>query len=103
MSTTYMSAELRRLVQSRADAVYGCHVDHIGTAKHDGLTHESNPANDCTFCNLLKRSETIPAAPLARVPCTLGCSACYTSQYGDRQHRRHSQGPAVLPAAGAGG
>ena len=67
--TTYIPAELRRLVIERAagrceycrirqsDTFYGCQVDHIIAEKHDGETAESNLAYTCTFCNRYKGTD----------------------------------------------
>lgn len=61
--TTYVNAELRRLVESRAnhlceyclihqrDTYLGCQVDHLISEKHGGLTEAANLAYACTFCN----------------------------------------------------
>ncbi len=69
MSATYIGAELRRQVVSRAgniceyclihedDTFFGCHVDHIISEKHGGLTTESNLALACSVCNLRKGSD----------------------------------------------
>ena len=69
MSTTYISAELRRQVVARAericeyclihedDTFFGCHVDHVISEKHGGLTAADNLAYACTFCNLHKGSD----------------------------------------------
>ena len=57
--TTYVAAELRRLVVSRAnclceyclihedDAHYGCQVDHVIAEKHGGITSVAW-RNDCS-------------------------------------------------------
>jgi hypothetical protein len=69
MSTTYISAELRRTVTNRAeglceyclihedDTFFGCHIDHVISEKHGGLTEANNLAYACTFCNLHKGSD----------------------------------------------
>ncbi|GAB4458321.1 MAG: HNH endonuclease signature motif containing protein [Armatimonadaceae bacterium] len=69
MSTTYIPAELRRLVKYRAkdcceycripeDAtVNGCEVDHIIAEKHNEQTSEENLAYACFFCNRNKGSD----------------------------------------------
>lgn len=69
MSTTYISVELRRQVISRAksiceyclihedDTFFGCHVDHIISEKHGGLTTAGNLALACSVCNLRKGSD----------------------------------------------
>jgi len=67
--TSYVSAELRRLVELRAyflceyclihaeDTYLGCHVDHIIAEKHGGLTHAENLSLACAFCNRAKGSD----------------------------------------------
>ncbi|MEO6907374.1 MAG: HNH endonuclease signature motif containing protein [Abditibacteriaceae bacterium] len=69
MSSTYISAELRRQVISEADNIceycliheddtfFGCHVDHIISEKHGGLTTSDNLAFACSICNLRKGSD----------------------------------------------
>lgn len=69
MSSTYIGAALRRRVVARAngiceycliheeDTFFGCHVDHIVSEKHGGLTVAENLAYACTFCNLHKGSD----------------------------------------------
>ena len=69
MSSTYINADLRRLVYQRAkntceyclihedDTFFGCHIDHIISEKHGGLTEANNLALSCTFCNLHKGSD----------------------------------------------
>ena len=69
MSVTYVSAELRRLVMSRADGLceycliaeddtfFGCAIDHIISEKHGGLTSEDNLAYACVVCNQSKGSD----------------------------------------------
>lgn len=69
MSSTYISAELRRQVISEADNIceycliheddtfFGCHVDHIISEKHGGLTTADNLAFACSICNLRKGSD----------------------------------------------
>lgn len=69
MSETYISAELRRLVVSRArrrceyclifedDTYLGFQIDHIISEKHGGVTTEENLALACLFCNLHKGSD----------------------------------------------
>ena len=69
MSTTYIGAALRRQVIARAESVceycliheddtfFGCHVDHVISEKHGGLTQADNLALACTFCNLHKGSD----------------------------------------------
>lgn len=69
MSATYISAELRRLVRTRAhalceycliaeeDTFFGCAVDHIISEKHGGPTEEQNLAYACVLCNQAKGSD----------------------------------------------
>jgi hypothetical protein len=69
LSNTYINAELRRLVMTRADklceycliheddAYFGCQVDHIISEKHGGLTNADNLAFACTICNRNKGSD----------------------------------------------
>lgn len=67
--TSYVSAELRRLVESRAnhlceyclihedDTYLGCQVDHIIAEKHGGPTETNNLSYACTFCNRAKGTD----------------------------------------------
>jgi hypothetical protein len=69
LSTTYISAELRRLVMARAshlceyclihedDTFFGCEVDHIISEKHGGPTEADNLAYACLICNRNKGSD----------------------------------------------
>lgn len=69
MSTTYISAELRRLVIARGnrlceycllhedDAYFGCEIDHFISEKHGGLTNAENLAFACMSCNRNKGSD----------------------------------------------
>ncbi|MEZ4712820.1 MAG: HNH endonuclease [Caldilineaceae bacterium] len=69
MSTTYISAQLRRFVVQRAhdlceyglihadDTYWGCQVDHIISEKHGGDTEAQNLAHACVFCNRNKGSD----------------------------------------------
>lgn len=69
MSSTYINADLRRQVIKRAaniceyclihedDTFFGCHIDHIISEKHGGVTHADNLALACTACNLAKGSD----------------------------------------------
>jgi hypothetical protein len=75
VSTTYISAELRRQVVSRAenlceycliheeDTFFGCEVDHIISEKHGGLTVEKNLAYACLICNRNKGSDVSSIVP----------------------------------------
>jgi 5-methylcytosine-specific restriction endonuclease McrA len=67
--SSYISAELRRLVAERAsylceycliaeqDTFFGCEVDHIISEKHGGATEAENLAYACAFCNRHKGSD----------------------------------------------
>jgi len=67
--SSYVSAELRRLVHERAQALceycliheedtfFGCQVDHIISEKHSGPTEAQNLASACTFCNRAKGTD----------------------------------------------
>lgn len=67
--TSYVSVELRRLVQSRAnqlceyclihevDTYLGCQVDHVISEKHGGSTDALNLSYACTFCNRAKGTD----------------------------------------------
>jgi hypothetical protein len=67
--SSYVSAELRRLVASRAnglceycliheaDTYLGCQVDHIISEKHGGATEPENLAYACACCNRAKGSD----------------------------------------------
>ncbi len=69
MSADYVSAELRRLVEQRAEwlceycliddetSFFGCQVDHIISEKHGGPTHLDNLALACALCNRAKGSD----------------------------------------------
>ena len=69
MSETYISAELRRLVVSRAegiceycllaevDSYFNFELDHIVGEKHGGATIQENLAYVCTACNRAKGSD----------------------------------------------
>ena len=73
--TTYVAAELRRLVAERAkhlceycliheeDTYLGCQVDHIIAEKHGGPTTPENLAFACTFCNRAKGTDIGSIAP----------------------------------------
>lgn len=75
MSTSYVSADLRRLVASRAsgaceycllaeeDTFFGCEVDHIISEKHGGSTTEENLAYSCLACNRSKGSDISSLIP----------------------------------------
>jgi len=67
--TSYVRADLRRLVESRArglceyclvhedDTYLGCQVDHIISEKHGGATSAANLSYACTCCNRAKGSD----------------------------------------------
>ena len=67
--TSYISAELRRLVFERAghlceycliherDMYLGCQVDHVIAEKHGGLTIAENLCLACVYCNRGKGSD----------------------------------------------
>lgn len=69
MSVTYIPADVRRAVIERAgraceycrihesDTLMGCHVDHVISEKHGGLTVVENLAYACAFCNRSKGSD----------------------------------------------
>lgn len=73
--TSYVNAELRRLVIARAnrhceycliheeDTYLGCQVDHIIAEKHGGLTVAGNLSHCCTFCNRCKGTDIGSIAP----------------------------------------
>jgi hypothetical protein len=73
--TSYVSADLRRLVESRAnhlceyclihedDTYLGCHVDHIVAEKHGGPTEGDNLGYACVFCNRAKGTDIGSLAP----------------------------------------
>jgi hypothetical protein len=66
---TAVSQEMRRQVAERADYLceycliaesdtfFGCHVDHIISVKHGGLTTIDNLAYACVVCNRQKGSD----------------------------------------------
>lgn len=61
--TSYVNADLRRLVLARADGLceycliheddtwLGCQIDHVISEKHGGPTTAENLAYACVFCN----------------------------------------------------
>ena len=69
VSESYLSAELRRSVRSRAngrceycqiaeqDTWFGCEIDHIISEKHAGQTESDNLAFACATCNRAKGSD----------------------------------------------
>ena len=73
--TSYVSPELRRIVEERAgnrceycliheDNTYvGCHVDHIIAEKHGGRTELDNLALACAFCNRAKGTDIASILP----------------------------------------
>jgi hypothetical protein len=76
--SSYVSAELRRLVADRAggaceycliherDTYIGCHVDHIIAEKHGGLTELDNLAFACAVCNRAKGTDIASLVPGTR-------------------------------------
>ena len=73
--TSYIHAELRRLVEIRAhkiceyclihenDTYLGCQIDHIISEKHGGLTEVENLCYACTICNRAKGSDIGSVVP----------------------------------------
>ena len=73
--TSYISADLRRQVQMRAndlceyclihedDTVFGCQVDHIVSEKHQGETEADNLCYACAICNRSKGTDIGSIAP----------------------------------------
>ena len=73
--SSYIGAELRRLVANRAnhrceyclvheeDTFFGCEIDHIISLKHGGETAEDNLAYACMICNRLKGSDLGSISP----------------------------------------
>ena len=67
--TSYVSANLRRLVEARAqgsceyclvhefDTYLGCQVDHVVSEKHGRATEIGNLAFACTVCNRAKGTD----------------------------------------------
>jgi hypothetical protein len=67
--TSYVAADLRRLVEARADHLceyclihmedtyLGCQVDHVIAEKHGGATVGDNLSCACTFCNRAKGTD----------------------------------------------
>jgi hypothetical protein len=67
--SSYVSADLRRLVALRAsglceyclihedDTYLGCQVDHVISEKHGGPTEAANLAYACALCNRAKGSD----------------------------------------------
>ena len=76
--TSYVGADLRRLVAARAnrvceyclihedDTYFGCQVEHIIAEKHDGPTEAENLAYACACCNRAKGSDIGTWATSAR-------------------------------------
>ncbi len=73
--TSYVAADLRRLVESRSnhlceyclihedDTYLGCQVDHVISEKHGGCTDADNLSYACTFCNRAKGADIGSIAP----------------------------------------
>jgi hypothetical protein len=67
--TSYVAAELRRVVVARADGLceycliheadtwLGCQVDHVISEKHGGPTSAENLAYACVYCNRRKGTD----------------------------------------------
>lgn len=67
--TSYVSADLRRVVMTRSrrrceyclihedDTYLGCQVDHVIAEKHGGPTAIDNLSYACTFCNRAKGTD----------------------------------------------
>lgn len=67
--SSYLSADVRRLVAQRSDGLceyclihesdtyLGCQVDHIISEKHGGPTEPGNLAYACAYCNRAKGSD----------------------------------------------
>jgi hypothetical protein len=76
MSTSYIKADLRRLVLKRANfcceycklpdnvSFFPHEVDHVTAEKHRGLTESENLAYSCWRCNRLKGSDLGSFDPL---------------------------------------
>lgn len=106
MSGTYISAELRRLVITRAeglceyclihddDTFFGCEVDHVISEKHSGATQEDNLALACLFCNRNKGSDIA-----SRVPGTTRLSRFFhpRSDAWNAHFRLGSDGVTIVP------
>ena len=79
VSTTYIRAELRRFVITRAeglceycllhedDMLFSGEVDHVISEMHGGLTQENNLAYTCLSCNRSKGSDISSLTPITRV------------------------------------
>ena len=73
--TSYVAAELRRLVETRAkhlceyclihydDTYLGCQIDHVISEKHDGPTEAGNLSLACAFCNRAKGTDVGSIVP----------------------------------------
>jgi hypothetical protein len=73
--SSYVTADLRRLVMARAqgvceyclihqnDTFWGCEVEHIISEKRRGKTIETNLAWACAFCNRLKGTDVATFSP----------------------------------------
>lgn len=73
--TSYVSADLRRLVESRAnllceyclihqdDTYLGCQIDHIIAEKHGGRTNPENLGYACAVCNRAKGTDIGSISP----------------------------------------
>ena len=73
--TNYISADLRRFVEARAnhlceycllhadDTYLGCQIDHVIAEKHGGPTEVENLCLACAICNRAKGSDIGSIAP----------------------------------------
>lgn len=73
--TSYVSSDLRRQVEARAnlvceyclihanDTYFGCQVEHIIAEKHGGPTESENLAYACALCNRAKGTDIGTIAP----------------------------------------
>jgi hypothetical protein len=112
VSTSYVRAELRRLVASRAsgvceyclvaeeDTFFGAEVDHIISEKHGGLTHESNLAYACLVCNRNKGSDISSLVPGTRELVRLYNPR--TDRWGDHLRLDGGDGITIVPLTAIG-
>ncbi len=78
--SVYIPENLRQLVATRAkmrceycclsleNAYFSFHIDHIVSAKHDGLTIAENLAFACALCNLNKGSDIATFLTTPQIP-----------------------------------
>jgi hypothetical protein len=81
--SSYVAAQLRRLVVDRAeglceyclihedDTFLGCQIEHIISEKHRGETNEANLAYACVFCNRSKGTDIAALSPDTKQLCRL--------------------------------